>query len=79
MAATLPHLTAMVTAESHDVADPVLGWCDGQTEFEFTLALILDGLERGAAAQDLLPVDHRPSTQAGANRAPSVGSSNRPR
>ncbi|MDP9792659.1 AcrR family transcriptional regulator [Catenuloplanes nepalensis] len=51
MAAALPHLTAMVAAEAHDAADPVLGWCDGQTEFEFTLALILDGLERGAAGQ----------------------------
>jgi AcrR family transcriptional regulator len=48
MAEALPHLTAMVTAELHDVADPVLGWCDGQTEFEFTLDLILDGLERAA-------------------------------
>jgi hypothetical protein len=27
-------------------ADPTLGWCDSQTEFEFTLDLLLDGLER---------------------------------
>ncbi len=46
MAEVLPHVTAMVAAELHDVTDPVLGWCDGQTEFEFTLDLILDGLER---------------------------------
>ncbi|MDR7277554.1 TetR/AcrR family transcriptional regulator [Catenuloplanes atrovinosus] len=51
MAERLPHLTAMVAAELHDAADPVLGWCDSQTEFEFTLALLLDGLERAAAAQ----------------------------
>jgi AcrR family transcriptional regulator len=46
MADALPHLTAMVAAEFHDAADPTLGWCDSQVEFEFTLDLILDGLER---------------------------------
>jgi len=46
MADHLPHLAAMVTAETHDLADPTLGWCDSQTEFEFTLDLLLDGLER---------------------------------
>ncbi|HEU5111013.1 MAG TPA: TetR/AcrR family transcriptional regulator C-terminal domain-containing protein [Micromonosporaceae bacterium] len=46
MAATLPHLAAMVAAEVHDVTDPTLGWCDSQTEFEFTLDLLPDGLER---------------------------------
>ena len=46
MAEALPHMTAMMTAEVHDVADPTLGWCDSQTEFEFTLDLLLDGLER---------------------------------
>lgn len=46
MAEALPHLTAMVAAEAHDLADPTLGWCDGQIEFEFTLDLLLDGLER---------------------------------
>jgi AcrR family transcriptional regulator len=46
MAATLPHLAAMVAAELHDVTDPALGWCDSQTEFEFTLDLLFDGLER---------------------------------
>ena len=46
MAEALPHLTAMVEAEAHDVADPTLGWCDSQVEFEFTLDLLLDGLER---------------------------------
>ena len=45
MAAVLPHLTAMVTAELHSVEDPTLGWCDSQVEFEFTLGLLLDGLE----------------------------------
>ncbi|MET8306772.1 MULTISPECIES: TetR/AcrR family transcriptional regulator [unclassified Micromonospora] len=46
MAEALPHLTAMVASEIHDVTDPMLGWCDSQTEFEFTLDLLLDGLER---------------------------------
>lgn len=46
MAEMLPNLTAMVAAELHDHTDPVLGWCDSQVEFEFTLDLILDGLER---------------------------------
>lgn len=46
MADALPHLTAMVAAEIHDTADPTLGWCDNQVEFEFTLDLLLNGLER---------------------------------
>lgn len=46
MADALPHLTAMVAAELHDAGDPTLGWCDSQTEYEFTLDLLLDGLER---------------------------------
>jgi len=46
MAEALPHLAAMVAAELHETTDPALGWCDSQTEFEFTLDLLLDGLER---------------------------------
>jgi AcrR family transcriptional regulator len=46
MAEALPNLTAMLAAEMHDLADPTLGWCDSQFEFEFTLDLLLDGLER---------------------------------
>ncbi|WP_089006650.1 TetR/AcrR family transcriptional regulator C-terminal domain-containing protein [Micromonospora viridifaciens] len=46
MADALPHLTAMVTTETHNVGNPTLGWCDSQVEFEFTLDLLLDGLER---------------------------------
>ncbi|WBB79754.1 TetR/AcrR family transcriptional regulator C-terminal domain-containing protein [Micromonospora sp. WMMD882] len=46
LAEQLPHLAAMVAAETHDAADPTLGWCDSQTEFEFTLDLLFDGLER---------------------------------
>lgn len=50
MAAQLPHLTAMVEAELHDAGDPTLGWCDSQVEFEFTLDLLLDGLQRARSA-----------------------------
>jgi len=46
MAEAMPHLTAMMAAEVHNVTDPTLGWCDSQTEFEFTVDLLLDGLER---------------------------------
>lgn len=42
----LPHLGAMINSEIHRVTDPTIGWCDSQTEFEFTLDLLLDGLER---------------------------------
>lgn len=42
----MPHLIAMMASEMHDAADPTLGWCDSQVEFEFTLDLLLDGLER---------------------------------
>jgi AcrR family transcriptional regulator len=45
MAEALPHMTAMVAAELHDATDPMLGWCDSQVEFEFTLDLLLNGLE----------------------------------
>jgi AcrR family transcriptional regulator len=46
MAQALPHLAAMVASEIHNGTDPALGWCDSQVEFEFTLDLLLDGLER---------------------------------
>jgi AcrR family transcriptional regulator len=46
MAAALPHLTAMMAAEAHDAQDPTLGWCDSQVEFEFTIDLLLDGIDR---------------------------------
>ena len=46
LAQRLPHLTAMVAAEVHAAAEEALGWCDSQVEFEFTLDLLLDGLDR---------------------------------
>ncbi len=46
MAATLPHITTMVASEIHANDGDTLGWCDSQAEFEFTLDLLLDGLDR---------------------------------
>ncbi|MEV6275124.1 TetR/AcrR family transcriptional regulator C-terminal domain-containing protein [Nocardia sp. NPDC051832] len=47
MAEQFPNIAGMIANEAtHDEADPKLGWCDDQTEFEFGLDLILDGLDR---------------------------------
>lgn len=46
MSGALPHMMAMVAAEIHANDGDVLGWCDSRREFEFTLGLLLDGLER---------------------------------
>lgn len=51
MAAALPNMMAMVAAEVHANDGDVLGWCDSRTEFEFTLDLLLEGLERRRAAE----------------------------
>jgi AcrR family transcriptional regulator len=50
MAMAFPHLAAMVASELHDNAEDPLGWCDSQSEFEFTLGLILDGLAQQHAS-----------------------------
>ena len=42
----IPHLVAMLMEVAHDDPDSTLGWCDDQTEFEFGLDLILDGLDQ---------------------------------
>jgi AcrR family transcriptional regulator len=42
----VPHLVGMMMEIAHDDPDSTLGWCDDQTEFEFALDLILDGLDR---------------------------------
>jgi AcrR family transcriptional regulator len=46
MAGQLPHLVAMVVEVAHDDPDSTLGWCDDQTEFEFGLDIVLDGLDK---------------------------------
>ena len=46
MAEQVPHLVEMLAEVAHDEPGATLGWCDDQTEFEFGLDLILDGLDR---------------------------------
>ena len=42
----LPHLVAMLSEVAHDDPGSTLGWCDDQTEFEFGIDVLLDGLQR---------------------------------
>jgi AcrR family transcriptional regulator len=42
----IPYLVGMLAEVAHDDPDSTLGWCDDQTEFEFGLDIILDGLDR---------------------------------
>ncbi|WP_308798864.1 TetR/AcrR family transcriptional regulator [Agromyces silvae] len=51
LAAFAPNLAAMLAEVVHDDPDTTLGWCDDQTEFEFGLDLLLEGLERRVAAE----------------------------
>ena len=51
MAEFVPHLAAMLQDVVHDDPDSTLGWCDDQTEFEFGLDLLLDGIARRHAAE----------------------------
>lgn len=46
MAEQLPYLSGMMSEIVHEGPDSTLGWCDDQTEFEFGLDLLLDGLDR---------------------------------
>ncbi len=46
LAGQLPNLVGMLSEVAHDDPDSTLGWCDDQAEFEFSLDLILDGLDR---------------------------------
>jgi AcrR family transcriptional regulator len=46
MADQIPHLVGMFMEVAHDDPDSTLGWCDDQTEFEFGLDVILDGLDK---------------------------------
>ena len=45
LASQFPHLAAMLKEIAHDDPASTLGWCDDQTEFEFGLDLILNGLD----------------------------------
>jgi AcrR family transcriptional regulator len=46
LADQVPHLVAMLMEVAHDDPDSTLGWCDDQTEFEFGLDIVLDGLDQ---------------------------------
>ena len=47
LAPQIPHLIEMMTEIVHDDGpDDTIGWCDDQTEFTFSVDIILDGLER---------------------------------
>lgn len=46
MVERVPYLVEMLGEIVHDTADDTIGWCDDQTEFEFALDLLLDGLDR---------------------------------
>jgi hypothetical protein len=46
MADTYPNIVEMVRAITHDEASVVGVGCDDQAEFEFSLDLMLEGLER---------------------------------
>jgi len=50
MAAQVPHLVEMLGEVAHDDPGSTLGWCDDQSEFEFGLDVLLDGLERRRAS-----------------------------
>ena len=50
MAAQIPHLVEMLGEVAHDDPGSTLGWCDDQSEFEFGLDVLLDGLERRRAS-----------------------------
>ena len=49
LASQLPYLVGMLAEVMHDDPDSTLGWCDDQTEFEFGLDILLEGLERRRA------------------------------
>lgn len=51
MTAELPLLMEMLSEVAHDDPETNLGWCDDQTEFEFALDILLDGLERLGEAE----------------------------
>jgi len=55
MMAMVPNLAAMLAGVVHDEPGDTLGWCDDQTEFEFGLDLLLDGIERRRVAEGAPP------------------------
>lgn len=51
MAEHVPYIVAMLAEIVHDDPDDTLGWCDDETEFNFALDLLLDGLENRRLAE----------------------------
>ena len=47
----LPLIVEMLSEIAHDDPESTLGWCDDQTEFEFALDIMLDGLDRKLAEE----------------------------
>lgn len=47
----VPNLAAMLEVVVHDDPESTLGWCDDQTEFEFGLDIMLEGLARRHAEE----------------------------
>lgn len=45
-ASRIPFLVEMIGEISHEDPDSTIGWCDDQSEFEFSIDLMLGGLER---------------------------------
>jgi AcrR family transcriptional regulator len=45
MASQFPYIVEMLSEIAHDDDESTIGWCDDQTEFEFGLDILLDGLE----------------------------------
>ena len=56
MAERMPNLSRMSASVVHEV-DGALSMCDTQAEFDFTLGLLLDGLEHARAASPSRPDD----------------------
>jgi hypothetical protein len=52
MAATYPSIYELYVAVSHDDSSVVGPGCDDQFEFEFSLDLMLDGIERLKNAEE---------------------------
>ncbi|MFZ0013981.1 MAG: TetR/AcrR family transcriptional regulator C-terminal domain-containing protein [Acidimicrobiia bacterium] len=48
MASQVPLLIELLGEIAHEGPDTTIGWCDDQTEFEFGIDLLLDGIERHA-------------------------------
>lgn len=46
LAPQMPLMVEMLSEIAHDDPDSTLGWCDDQTEFEFALDILLEGLDR---------------------------------